>query len=80
MVPFSATKPHTVTPADVHFPAGKYQTLTVDTWAVCSVVMNASHSRLSRVFIGHGQYSEELLTADDMKRIEEGLKHALGFP
>jgi uncharacterized protein YifN (PemK superfamily) len=80
IVPFSATKPHTMTPADIHFLAGKYKTLTVETWAVCTATMSASHSRLTRVFIGHGKYSEESLTDQDMKRIEVGLKHAMGFP
>ena len=80
VVPFSATRPFVLTPADVHFPAGKYRTLTVETWAVCSAVMNASHSRLDRVYVGHGHYSEELLNDQDMARIEDGLKHAMGFP
>jgi uncharacterized protein YifN (PemK superfamily) len=80
VVPFSATQPYAVTPADVPFPADKYQTLTVDTWAVCSAVMNVSHSRLDRVYVGHGHHSAELLSAEDMARIEEGLKHAMGFP
>ena len=80
VVPFSATAPHNATPADVVFPAGKYETLTVPTWAVCSSVMSASHSRLTRVFIGHGNYSEEVLSAEDLARIDAGLKHALGFP
>jgi uncharacterized protein YifN (PemK superfamily) len=80
VVPFSATKPYAVTPADVHFPVANYETLTVETWAVCSAVMSSSHSRLTRVFVGHGRYSEEVITSADMTRIEEGLKHALGFP
>lgn len=80
VVPFSATVPHNATRADVPFAAGKYETLTVATWAVCTAVMNVSHSRLTRVFIGHGNYSGESLDAADLNRVEEGLKHALGFP
>jgi uncharacterized protein YifN (PemK superfamily) len=80
VVPFSATDPgpHS-TPADVPFPAGIYRALSVRTWAICSAVTSASHDRLDRVHVG-GTYSEECLSEHDLARIEEGLRHAFGFP
>ena len=78
VVPFTASKPAVVTPADVPFTAGTYQSLSIDTWAVCSSVMSVSHARLDRVAHGRG-FIVELLSPDDMDRIEIGLRHALGM-
>jgi hypothetical protein len=63
----------------VPFRAGYYRSLTVPTWAICSAVMSVSHDRLDRVFIFQQQrYVTELLSPQDLNRIEEGLSHALG--
>jgi uncharacterized protein YifN (PemK superfamily) len=79
LVPFSATHPGVnISPADVHFPAGKYRSLTRDTWAICTAAMSLSHTRLDRVSHA-GHYLHETLSVDDLARIEEGLRHALGL-
>jgi uncharacterized protein YifN (PemK superfamily) len=79
VVPFTATNPGGfLTPADVPFPTGLYQCLSVDTWAICSAVMSVSHDRLDRVHTGTA-YAREVFSASDMDRIEIGLKHAFGI-
>ena len=78
VVPFSATQPHVLKPSDIFFQAGPYQSLTMDTWASCDSVMAVSHSRLDRVRIPHGMFSEEVLSDTDIRSLEEGLRHALG--
>jgi len=78
VVPFTASKPARITPADVPFPAGVYQSLSLATGAVCSSVMTVSHARLDRVAHGRG-FIVERLSSDDMDRIEIGLRHALGM-
>ncbi|MCF4130275.1 type II toxin-antitoxin system PemK/MazF family toxin [Methylobacterium sp. SyP6R] len=78
VVPFSASTPPAPTPADVSFAAGVYASLTVPTWAICAAVMSVSHDRLNRVVAG-GQGLDEVLSADDMERIEAGLVYALGM-
>ena len=80
VVPFSATQPPALKPSDIFFAAGPYRALTMDTWANCDSVMAVSHARLDRVRIRFGAWSEELLTADDLKRLEGGLRHAFGCP
>jgi uncharacterized protein YifN (PemK superfamily) len=80
VVPFSVTQPKVIQPSDIFFAAGTYGALTKDTWANCDSVMAVSHARLDRVYIGHGSHSEELLSVDDLKRLEAGLRHALGCP
>ncbi|HEX5231450.1 MAG TPA: type II toxin-antitoxin system PemK/MazF family toxin [Bradyrhizobium sp.] len=78
VIPFSATKPPVLKPSDVFFPSGPYQSLTRDTWASCDAVMAVSHSRLDRVRIAGGKFSEEILSAIHIQSLEEGLRHALG--
>jgi uncharacterized protein YifN (PemK superfamily) len=80
VVPFSVSEPPALRPSDVHFPAGPYKALTKDTWANCDAVMAVSHTRLDRVYIGHGLHSAEILSEADLKRLEAGLRHALGCP
>lgn len=80
VVPFSVTAPRVVRPSDVFFKAGAYKALTKDTWANCDSVAAVSHARLDRVYIGHGRHSDELLSEFDLKRLEVGLRHALGYP
>jgi uncharacterized protein YifN (PemK superfamily) len=81
VVPLSATNPGPlITPADVPFAAGIYETLTVPVWAICSASMSVSHLRLDRVRIHGGNWSSELMAVADLKRVEVGLRHALGFP
>ena len=80
VVPLSATDPGKfLTAADIPFDAGVYETLTVPVWAICASAMSVSHGRLDRVRAGH-IWSEELMSDQDLKRIELGLQHALGFP
>ena len=78
VVPFSATPPAIVTPAEVAFPAGPYRSLTVPTWAICSAAASVSHARLDRVAIGRGFASEHLSEAD-LSRVGAGLRHAFGL-
>ena len=80
VIPFSATEPKVKRPSDIYFPAGQYKALSKDTWAACDSVMAVSHARLDRVYVGHGAHSSELLSAADLKRLEVGLRHALGCP
>ena len=80
VIPFSVTEPKVIRPSNIIFKAGVYQALTKDTWANCDSIMAVSHTRLDRVYIGHGHHSEELLSDVDLKRIESGLRHALGCP
>jgi uncharacterized protein YifN (PemK superfamily) len=83
VVPFTATDPKDfLTPADVPFRAGLYKSLPDKSWAICAAAMSVSHERLNRVRVreGHYQHSMEVLSALDMARIEEGLRHAFGFP
>jgi len=84
VVPFSATDPDRhLTPADVPFDATTYLCLTVETWAICAAVMSVSHDKLDRVWIRQprglpSRHSSEILFPADIKRIEEGLRHAMG--
>lgn len=78
VVPFSATSPILVTAAEVAFPAGRYRSLTVPTWALCGMVQSMSHARLDRVAAGR-IFLSECLSANDLARIEAGLLHALGL-
>ena len=78
VVPFSASEPAIVTPAEVLFPAGVYRSLTVPTWAICSAMASVSHTRLDRVAVGREFLSESLKPAD-VARVEDGIRHALGF-
>jgi uncharacterized protein YifN (PemK superfamily) len=55
------------------------ESLTKETWAICDMIMVASHTRLSRVY-GGGKSLDEKLTEADMKRIEDGIRHALRLP
>lgn len=80
VVPFSGTDPGVhLSLADVFFAVGPYQSLTIDTWAICSSAMCVSHARLDRVSRGRGSYLQEILSVADMARIEEGLRHAMGL-
>jgi uncharacterized protein YifN (PemK superfamily) len=65
-------------PANIHFKVGPYQSLTVETWAICTAVMSVSHARLDRV--SHARaYISESLSDKDLLRIEEGIRHAVGI-
>ncbi|WP_298952244.1 type II toxin-antitoxin system PemK/MazF family toxin [uncultured Methylobacterium sp.] len=78
VVPFSASMPPVVRPSDVPFAAGVYRSLTVPTWAICSSVAALSHARLDRVAAGRSHLSESL-SPQDLARVEDGLRHALGL-
>jgi uncharacterized protein YifN (PemK superfamily) len=80
VVPFSVTQPPVLRPSDIFFATGPYEALSRDTWATCDSVMAVSHARLDRVRIPFGTWSQEVLSADDLKRLESGLRHALGSP
>lgn len=78
VVPFSATDPVEMAPAYVRFEKDVYRSLNEVTWAVCESVRSVSHTRLDRVSIG-GVNLNEILSGDDLARIEVGLRHALGI-
>src|ERR1700730_14380479 len=79
VVPLSANDPGPlITPADIPFAGGNYETLRVPVWAICSAAMSVSHARLDRVRISGGRWSSELMTAADLGRVEEGLRHEVG--
>lgn len=78
LVPFSASPPKVLTPADVPFPVGVYRSLTVPTWAICGAVASLSHARLDRVAAGKAFLSEALEPAD-LDRVRAGLRHVLGL-
>jgi uncharacterized protein YifN (PemK superfamily) len=80
VVPLSATDPGPfLTAADIPFAGDRYETLTVPVWAICSAAMSVSHARLDRVRAGH-HFSVEVMSNQDLARVELGLRHALGFP
>lgn len=78
VVPFSASLPSVLTAAEVPFPQTTYRSLTVPTWAICSAVESVSHARLDRVAAG-ATFLSEHLSASDLLRIEDGLRHVLGL-
>jgi uncharacterized protein YifN (PemK superfamily) len=78
VVPFSATPPSELTPAHVPFRDDVYPSLTEMTWAVCDSIRSVSHDRLDRVNVG-GNYLSEMISEEDMARVEVGMRHALGI-
>ena len=76
VVPFSASEPTVVTPAEVPFPSGSYRSLSVPTWAICSALASVSHARLDRVAVGR-MFLSERLGPHDLVRITDGMRHAL---
>src|SRR5262245_54113123 len=78
VVPFSATAPYEITPAHVSFPDDVYPSLSVPTWALCDCMRLVSHSRLDRVNVS-GIYLSEMISEEDMARIETGIRHAVGI-
>jgi uncharacterized protein YifN (PemK superfamily) len=78
VIPFSTTSPPEITPAHVPFAADKYACLSEPTWALCDVISSMSHMRLDNVQIS-GINQMESIDAEDMDRIAEGIKHALGI-
>jgi uncharacterized protein YifN (PemK superfamily) len=78
VVPCSATPPTTPGPWDVPFAARSYQSFTRDVRASCASLFRISHARLDRVIAGQG-YRGEFLRPEDMARIEEGIRAALGL-
>ena len=78
VVPFSATRPLDLTPAHVPFPDNVYPSLSEVTWAVCDSIRSVSHDRLDRVNVG-GRYLSEMVSEEDMARVEVGLRHAIGI-
>lgn len=79
VVPFSATVPKILTPASVPFPAGSYQSLTRDSWAICDSILAVLHDRLNRVWAGPRQWLDENVSQTDMGRLLIGIKYALGI-
>lgn len=78
VVPFSATQPHNIEASHLPFDTGIYRALTVQTWAICDTISHVSCARLNRVKVGQ-TFLREFLLPVDMGRIEQGLRHALGF-
>lgn len=79
IVPFSATAPRSDEDHDVLIPAGSYRGLTKSVWAKCASLTVVSHARLDRPLAGRS-YVTEALSDADMKRIEAGIRAALGLP
>ena len=79
VVPFSQTEPPKLSPADVYFRPGSYESLDGETWCTCGIVMAVSHARLNRVSKG-GKFLTEKVSDGDMARIEAGLRSSLGMP
>jgi uncharacterized protein YifN (PemK superfamily) len=78
VVPFTATGPAEIRPAHVEFPSGKYVCLSEPTWALCDCLRSVSHARLDRVNVG-GEYQNEMISNEDMARVETGILHAVGL-
>jgi uncharacterized protein YifN (PemK superfamily) len=78
VVPLSATTPKQLMPTHVYFPVGQYASFGVDLWAICDCLSHVSHDRLDRVK-HRGQWLREFLTAADLVRVEEGVRHAVGL-
>lgn len=78
VVPFSSTPPEDPTPAHVPFADDVYPSLSEKTWAVCDSIRSVSHARLDRVNVG-GTYYSELISDEDMARVELGIRHAMGI-
>jgi len=78
VVPFSATEPYEPTAAYVSFDAGPYRALSIRTWAICNAVSHVSFERLDRVKVG-SNFIAEIMSADDLMRVTQGLRHALGM-
>src|SRR5689334_18171429 len=69
VIPFSATQPAVLKASDVFFPSGPYQSLTKSTWASCDAVAAVSHSRLDRVRITGGKFSDEILSTIHLRSL-----------
>jgi uncharacterized protein YifN (PemK superfamily) len=78
VVPFTKTCPVDLAPAHVQFPADKYVSLSVPTWALCDCLRSVSHARLDRVNVAGVNYSE-MISEEDMARVDVGLRHAVGL-
>lgn len=78
VVPFSATPPRMLMPSHVAVPAGIYRTLSKRVWAIGEMIAHVSHTRLDRVAVGK-LFLAESLRHWDIKRIEEGVLHAIGI-
>ena len=78
VVPCTSQAPGSPGPWDVPFAARSYRSFTRDVWASCASPVRVSHARLDRVIAGQG-YRGEFLRADDMARVEVGLRAALGL-
>jgi len=78
VVPLGASEPVDDRASHVSIAAGRYKSLTVPVWAICETVAHVSHNRLTRVSEG-GVFLSEHMRGDDMLRIDEALRHALGL-
>lgn len=78
VVPFSATAPSRRLPSHVDIPVGRYAALSVPVWAIANMATHVSHARLDRVKVGR-QYLSEEMGQDDMARVSDALRHAMGL-
>jgi uncharacterized protein YifN (PemK superfamily) len=79
VIPFTATPPEEhILPSHIHFPLGGYPSLKEEFWAICECIRSVSHARLDRVNVG-GVYISELISEEDMGRVELGIRHAAGL-
>lgn len=81
VVPFSATAKLVGLdrrPTWVHFPVGTYQSLPLESHAICDAITLVSHARLSKVWLAHEKSLSEIVSTEDLQRLQLALVHALG--
>lgn len=81
IVPLSTTAPRE-TVAYAVLLSKDYSPLSVSSkqvWAKCDMLLSVSRQRLTSYKIGRRKYHTPEATGDDLKRVREGVKAALGF-
>jgi hypothetical protein len=80
VVPTTSQEPKTADAEDVFIPAGSYWSFAEDTWVLGKLVTTVSHRRLSLLHRdGRPSLFSEFLRGDDMARVGEAIKAALGL-
>src|SRR4249919_2708273 len=78
VVPFSTVPPHEIEPHHFEIPAGRYPFFNPakTTWAKGDMLTCVSFERLDRLLL-NGRYAAPLLSAEDLKGIQQCVAHAL---
>jgi len=83
VVPISTTAPRIERAVHVRIESGKYPFLheTDPTWVKADMLSHVGFARLDRIWVGGGSArgSETVLQADDFKRVQAAVIHALGM-